>query len=212
MARVDRFTAILKRNAMADFIYELILLAKYLSVALLMFIFPSETVMPVVGYIASLGHLSLPVAIIAGTIGTTLWASIIYGLARRIGRDAVYRFVKKYGRFLGISRGRIDKAGKWFDRHAGATVFGGRFVSGFRTAVSIPAGFRRMPFRSFVIYTALGSGIDSAFLAYLGFTAHSHFDDLRMLIDTVSNGLVCGLLVLVLAWILWRYYRRRIRR
>lgn len=194
---------------MHDFIYQFVLSIEYVSTCLFMFVFPSEAVMPVVGYAASMGYVFLPAAVVAGTVGTTLWAIMMYAIARRIGYKAVTAFVRRNGRFLGITTRNVDKAGRWFDRHARLTVFVGRFVPGLRTAVSIPAGFRRMPFRSFVLYTVLGSGIDSMLLAYLGYSAQAHFDTLMIAIEGISGLIIVGLCILAAAWLLRHYYRKK---
>lgn len=194
---------------MYEFIYQCVLVAGYASIGLLTFIFPTETVMVVVGYIAYIEHLSLMGVVIAGSLGTTLWAVAVYVLARRYGRKTIYGLVKKYGRFFGVNKKKIDRAGRWFDRRAEVTVIGGRFVPGLRTAVSIPAGFRRMPFGVFLLCTLVGSGLDSALLAYVGYTARSNFDELRMTIGSISNAILLSFLVFVFGWILWRFRRGR---
>lgn len=192
---------------MYDFIYGLILSTKYVSVTVLMLVFPSETVMPIVGHIASLGYISLPGAIIAGLIGTTLWSVLIYSLARWVGPQGLDNFISRYGKFLGIRQSSVDRAGKWFDRHAGMTVFIGKFIPGLRTAVCIPAGLRRMPFGKYLGYSVLGSSVDLAILAYLGYSAQAYFDELLMILDNISSVVVLSLVLLAVGWWVWRRFR-----
>jgi membrane protein DedA with SNARE-associated domain len=193
---------------MYDYVYSLIASSKYPSIFILMFIFPTEAVMPIVGYAASRGLLNLPMAVLVGTAGTTAWAIAIYALARQTSQENVYSFIDKYGRWIGIRRRNAMVAGKWFDRHAKITVLVGRFIPGLRTAVSIPAGFRRMRFLTFVTYTALGSLLCSSVLAYLGYRAGSHISELVTLLDGLSTVILLALVGLVLAWVLLRRYRK----
>jgi membrane protein DedA with SNARE-associated domain len=191
---------------MYDTVYNLILSAKYLCVAVLMFALPSETVMPIVGYVASLGHIWLIGAIAMGVIGTTLWALMIYAIARWVGPAGLDVLIGRYGTLLGIRKSSVDTAGKWFDRHAGLAICLGRFVPGLRTAVCVPAGLRRMPVSHFLGYCLLGSAVDGVILAYLGYTAHSSFHELRVILDSASNVIVITLVALVLGW--WLLRRR----
>lgn len=194
---------------MYELIYGLILSLKYVSVAVLMFFFPSETVMPIVGYAASRGYIWLPGAIVAGVIGTTLWSLMIYTLARSVGPKGLNAFIARYGKFLGIQKSGVDRAGKWFDRHAGVAVFAGKFVPGLRTAVCVPAGLRCMPFGAFLGYSLLGSSVDVVILAYLGYTAHAYFHELRMILDNASSAIVLGLVLLAIGWWLLHRITRR---
>jgi len=193
---------------MYNFICQFVVSTKYLSILLLTFVLPTETVMPVVGYMASLGHMSLPLAVSVGVAGTTLWAAFIYALVRSSDQKVVYAAIDKYGRWIGLSRKNVESAGMWFDRHNRTAVLLTRFVPGLRTATCIPAGFRHMSFGVFVLSAAVGSLVDCAVLAYLGYTAHMHLHELRVAINDVSNLIILGLLVALLAWILWRRRRK----
>lgn len=193
---------------MYDFIYDLILENRYASIFILMALFANESVMPFVGYAASFGHVSALPAIAAGTLGSTFGSVIIYTIGRVADQEAVYRFVYKYGKWLGISKKKIDKAGRWFDRNAKAAVFAAKFVPGVRTALSLTAGFRRMPFGSFLFFTLLGTAISSAILTYVGYTANARFDDLAAAVSGISTFLILLFFSLVLVLIIRRQRRR----
>lgn len=192
---------------MYDFIYDFVLSSKYPSIFFLMFTFPSETVMPVVGYAASFGHVSLPAAILAGTAGSTLGSILIYVIARYITQEVLFDFVRRYGRWLGISQKSMERAGRWFDRNAKATVFIGKFVPGVRTAVSLSAGFRHMRFGPYVACTLLGTGISSTLLGYIGYSAVARFDELGAVSANISAAALIGFMAAVLIFLVWR--RRR---
>lgn len=192
---------------MYDTVYNLILSMRYVCVAVLMFALPSETVMPVVGYVAWLGRIWLPGAVAVGVLGTTVWALMIYAIARWVGPKGLDAFIARYGRFLGIRKSGVESAGKWFDRHAGVAVCLGRFIPGVRTAICVPAGLRRMPVGQFLGYCLLGSAVDGVVLAYLGYTAHASFHELRLILDGASNVIVAGLVTLIIGWGLLRRYR-----
>src|SRR4051812_25899535 len=110
---------------MYEFIYQYVVSAKYISVFILMFLLPTEAVMPIVGYMAASGYIRLLPAITIGTAGSILWATTIYALARSSDRKSSYAQIDRYGKWVGINRQNTESAGKWFDRHEGAAIFVG---------------------------------------------------------------------------------------
>ena len=192
---------------MYEFIYEFIVANTYESIFVLMAIFATEAVMPIVGYAASFGHVSLPLAIIAGTAGSTLGSVFVYAIARLFHPESVTAFMRKYGRWIGVKGKSIDRAARWFDRHAKATVFAGKLVPGVRTAVSLSAGFRRMPFLSYLGYTALGTGISSTLLAVIGYNVKGGITELAQIASDLSILLFLLFVSVVLLLLLWRRHR-----
>lgn len=129
---------------------------------------PSEIIMPLGGYVAFVtnqGFLGLFTMILAGTLGSTLGAIVIYAIALKGGRYFIFR----YGRWVGINKKKIWTAEKWFKKYGDYAVFFGRMAPGVRELVSVPAGFAKMNFTRFALLTFAGSFIWSAFLGSVGF-------------------------------------------
>jgi len=189
-----------------DYIYQAVLSTKYFSIFFFSLFFPTETVMPIVGYAASGHSVSFVGAVVAATIGSTLWSIIIYTIARQFSTQAVYRAIDKYGRVAGLRRNKVERAGKWFDRNAKVALFFGRFVPGLRTAILIPAGLRRTPWGIFLVCTIAGNIIDAVLLGYAGYTIKSNYQDLASQLADFSNVIV---IVLILAGLLWFLRSRR---
>lgn len=129
---------------------------------------PSEVVMPFAGYLAFVsgqGLLGLFWFVLAGTLGATLGAVIIYYVAMLGGRALVLR----YGRRFMLDKKKLALVEKWFDRHGAHAVFLCRMAPGLRELISIPAGLARMSFPKFLGLTFSGSFIWSAFLGGIGF-------------------------------------------
>lgn len=170
---------------MHDFIYEVLLSSKYASVFGLMLLLPSEAVMPATGFAAAQGKLSLATALTAGVAGTVAGSVLIYVVCRLMRDAVVDTLVLKYGRPVGLTPKSVNKASRLFDRHAKTAVFVSRFVPGLRSAVCMSAGLGRMPFATFMTYLTLGSIVDSVLLAYLGYTAGSHYEELEMVMANI---------------------------
>lgn len=186
----------------------------YFGLVLLMFAenlfppIPSELIMPLAGYLSSQGKLSLIGAIVAGTIGSVLGALPFYGVARWFGHDRMAAFVERHGHWLAMSRRDLDRADRIFTRHGDWIILFGRLVPGVRSLISLPAGVYAMPIGRFLLLTALGSAIWSAFLAVAGYQLAENFRALEAYIGPASK-LVLGLLVLTWLYHVGKHYWRR---
>lgn len=123
---------------------------------------PSEVILPMAGFAARLGELSLLSAIVWTTAGSVLGAWMLYGLGASLGHDRIRHIVSRMPLMDGAD---VDKTRAWFDKHGRKAVFFGRMLPLFRSFISIPAGVERMNFGVFTLLTMLGSLIwNSAFI------------------------------------------------
>jgi len=143
----------------------------YAGIFIMMFLessffpFPSEVVMVPAGYLASKGEMSLTLAILAGIAGSLAGAVFNYFLAIKFGRA----FLIKYGKYLFLKDGALDKLESFFKNHGEISTFSGRLIPGIRQYISLPAGLAKMSLFKFSFYTALGAGIWVVVLALLGY-------------------------------------------
>jgi membrane protein DedA with SNARE-associated domain len=176
--------------------------AGYFGILLLMFIenvfppIPSEIIMPLAGYMATHGELSLLGIILAGTIGSVLGALPLYYVGRTIGGERLKKFADKRGRWLTVSREDIEQAERWFDRYGNAAILFCRLIPGVRSLISIPAGIAGMKMVPFIFYTAVGTAVWTALLAYSGYFLGSNFAKISDYLDPVS-WIVLGIIVVI---------------
>lgn len=128
---------------------------------------PSEIVLPLAGFTASQGDLSLMSAIVWTTIGSLAGAILLYYLGSWLGRDRIRHFANKLP-LVDVSD--VDKSEKWFTKYENQAVFFGRMIPVVRSLVSIPAGIEKMPLKIFIVYTAAGSLIWNSVLIGAGYT------------------------------------------
>jgi membrane protein DedA with SNARE-associated domain len=166
---------------------------------------PSEVVLPLAGFLAEQGRLSLVLVLVASTAGSLLGALTFYALGARLGLE---RSIRLLARVPLVDREDLEAASGWFERHGRGSVFFGRFVPGVRSLISLPAGAQRMPLTSFTACTAAGSLLWNALLVGAGYALASQWDAVGTYASTISN-LVIGLLVAVTILTL---VRRRLRR
>ncbi len=185
-------------------------------------VFPagSEIVMVYGGAIASgaiagtsvqlLGHtfpagLSAYLAIaLAGTFGYLIGAIIGWEIGIRGGRP----LLAHHGRWFHLNEEKLDRAEAWFQRWEGWAVLLGRLTPVIRSFVSIPAGIFEVPFRRYVLLTLIGSAIWAFVFAGAGWAAGASWESVDHAFHFADYAIAI-LLVVVAAWIGWRFLKRR---
>jgi membrane protein DedA with SNARE-associated domain len=186
-----------------DWITSVIARLGYLGVAALTFLenlfppIPSELVIPLAGFVAAEGDLRLSLVIILGSVGSLAGAVVWYAVGKQIGEHRLRTWVDRHGKWLTLSVEDVDRAQLWFKRHGGAAVFFGRLMPGVRTFVSLPAGFSSMPLAPFLLYSALGTVIWTAALAYAGVVLQANFMAVGDYIDVATNVLLGALAIML---------------
>jgi membrane protein DedA with SNARE-associated domain len=153
---------------------------------------PSEVILPLAGFTASQGRMSLFGAIAWTTLGSVLGALALYYLGVALGRDRVRAIA---ARLPLVKLSDIDRTEAWFARHGGKAVFFGRMIPIFRSLISIPAGIERMPLARFLLYTTLGSLIWNTTFVMAGYLLGENWDAVEAYGGVLQNIVIvtCGL-------------------
>ncbi|RLQ86920.1 DedA family protein [Notoacmeibacter ruber] len=173
----------------------------YFVIALLMFLenvfppIPSEVIMPLAGFNAARGEHNIIAVIVAGSLGSLAGALLWYYIGLWIGTEGLKRFSKRHGRLLTLTPQEIDQADKWFERYGTWAVLFGRLIPTVRTFISVPAGISDMTLRRFLLFTAIGTVIWTAFLALAGWWLQDRYEQVSGWMGPVSN-VVVGIIVL----------------
>ncbi|WP_309114119.1 DedA family protein [Saccharothrix sp.] len=157
---------------------------------------PSEVFLPLAGFTASRGGMSLLAAILWTTAGSVAGALVLYYVGALLGRDRVRRIAEKMPL---VKVSDVDKTEDWFRRHGRATVFFGRMVPIFRSLISIPAGVERMPLPTFLVFTAAGSAIWNTALILAGYALGENWHLVERYTGIASK-VVVGVVVLAVVW------------
>lgn len=162
---------------------------------------PAEATIPFAAALFDQHGMRVPWAIAAAALGLVVGTLPFYYLGRLAGETRVKRFLAGPGRWLLIRPVDIDRSGRWFRRRGGMLVIVGRFIPGMRSMISLPAGFHRMPFGRFLLFTIIGSTLWATALVLAGrWLAHATEG-----VTALRVGLVF-LLVMVLLYV-WRLVR-----
>jgi len=165
---------------------------------------PSEIVLPLAGFLASLGSMNLVLVMVTATLGAYLGALVLYALGAKLGVERAIRLLAKLPL---VDREDFERSSDWFARHGGRSVLFGRLIPGVRSLVSIPAGAQRMPLWRFSLFTIVGSAAWNALLVGLGAALGSQYeliDEWSGVLDWVVIAAVAGVVV----WLVVRRIRR----
>lgn len=165
---------------------------------------PSEVILPMAGFAASGGRMSLLAVLLWTTAGSVIGALALYGVGALLGRE---RTVAIAGRLPLVKVSDIEKTEAWFLRHGTKAVFFGRMIPIFRSLISVPAGVERMRLPVFLGLTTLGSAIWNTVFVLAGYALGENWQQVTTVVSAYSK-VVLGLAVLaVLAFLALRMLR-----
>ncbi|MGJ7043144.1 membrane protein DedA with SNARE-associated domain [Shinella sp. BE166] len=161
---------------------------------------PSELIMPLAGYLATRGDMSIVAVIAAGTVGSLIGTLPWYFLGRRLGHEGVCRLAERRGRWLTMSPEDVDVAAERFKSHGRMSVLVGRLIPTVRTLISVPAGVEKMPLFEFLIFSLIGTLIWTTALAMAGYILGQAYDQVADYVDPVST----AVLIILVCWYAYR--------
>jgi membrane protein DedA with SNARE-associated domain len=167
---------------------------------------PSEVIMPLAGFLASIGILDMRGVVLAGLLGSMLGHLPWYFLGFALGEERLEAFVGRHGHWIRLDSAHVRKAGEWFDRHSIKAVLLGRLVPGLRTYVNIPAGTMRMAFLPYLAFTIIGDAVWTTLLAYGGYALGRDYHLIASYIHLVVWIVAAGAAILT-AWMYFRHHR-----
>ncbi|KAA8820451.1 hypothetical protein CSQ85_01255 [Bifidobacterium rousetti] len=157
---------------------------------------PSEVILPLAGFTAAQGHMTLAEAIVGATIGSVVGALMLYGIAYAIGAERMRRLFEKMPL---TDASDIDKANDWFARYGLLSVFIGRVIPIVRSLISIPAGIARTDLVRFTLLTAVGSAVWNTILVMAGYLLGAGWCSILGFLDRFQYAVA----VVVVALVVW---------
>lgn len=169
---------------------------------------PSEVILPLAGFTASVGTLELWLVLVWTTAGSVLGALALYGLGAWLGHARMVRIAN----WLPLVDGDdVDKTVAWFARHGGKAVFFGRFLPIFRSMISIPAGIERMHLGKFLVLTLLGSAIWNTVFVLLGYFLGEQWHLVEPYADAFQYAVIGAVVLVIALFVILRLRRNRRR-
>ena len=187
----------------------------YPGLAIIMFLenvfppIPSEPFLLGAGFATADGKMSLPLSILAATIGSLIGATVFYYIGIALPEHRIRSLLRRYGKFALLGEDDLDRALAWFVGHGRAVVFFGRCIPLVRTLISVPAGLTRMPLPQFLAYSAAGTALWSTFLILAGRLLGNKYEDALVYLDRFQYLVVAVVVVALAAFVLRRVRSRR---
>lgn len=162
----------------------------------------SEIVVPLGGALASQGKLNFILVVLVASLANLAGSLIAFYLTRRYGERVV---LSRAGRRLGLSRGHLRLANRFFGRFGLWAVFVGRLLPIVRTYISFPAGLSKIGYVRFTLATLAGAIPWNLALAYAGLQLGNNYATVAATMSPFVIPIAIGVVVLLgVAWWLGR--------
>ncbi|MCX4504145.1 DedA family protein [Streptomyces anulatus] len=166
---------------------------------------PSEVILPLTGFAAGQGVLTLASALFWTTLGSVVGAVALYWIGMLVGRDRMHAI---WAKLPLVKVSDLERTERWFLRHGTKAVFFGRMVPIFRSLISVPAGVERMPLPLFVLLTTLGSLIWNSVLVMAGYWLGDQWEAVETYVGILSKAVVVLVAVALAAYVAVRLRSR----
>ncbi|MBO4256229.1 DedA family protein [Streptomyces griseorubiginosus] len=145
---------------------------------------PSEVILPLTGFAAGQGVISLVSALFWTTLGSVVGAAVLYWIGMLFGRERMHAI---WARLPLVKTSDLERTEEWFAKHGTKAVFFGRMVPIFRSLISVPAGLERMPMPVFLLLTTLGSLVWNSVLVLAGYWLGDQWDLVETYVGVISK-------------------------
>ncbi|USI89993.1 DedA family protein [Rhodococcus sp. D-6] len=169
---------------------------------------PSEVILPLAGFAASRGEISLVSAVVWTTLGSLVGALLLYLAGRAFGRQRMYAVVE---RLPLVNTPDLRRGEEWFARHGEKSVLLGRMVPLVRSVISVPAGVEAMPVGRFVVLTALGSALWNSIFVLAGYLLGENWGVVEPYADVLQKLVIVAVVAAVAVFVVRRVRSIRAR-
>jgi membrane protein DedA with SNARE-associated domain len=167
---------------------------------------PGETVLIAGAIYAGAGRLNIVLVAAIAFGAAVLGDNVGYAIGRYGGRELALR----WGKYVFITKERLDRAQGFFERHGGKVVTVARFIEGLRQANGVIAGISDMPWATrFLPFNALGAALWVGLWTTVGYTAGSHINAIYRDISHYELYVAVAVGVLLIAYIAFRVVKSR---
>ncbi len=175
------------------------------SAAFTGFVLPGETFVVFVGFLAARRYLLLKYTLMAVAFGAIAGDNAGYFAGRKLGR----RYFAEHSRFLLLKREHLDRVDAYFDRHGGATVVTGRFISFIRSVTPFSAGLGRMKYTRFLVYNLAGCISWTFSFTLLGYFFGRNLKLIEKWLGRAEAFVFAFIVMALIALYLYPHFRRR---
>ncbi|MFI5803214.1 DedA family protein [Streptomyces sp. NPDC051561] len=166
---------------------------------------PSEVILPLAGFAAGAGQMSLWAALLWTTAGSVVGALALYGVGALLGRERTVAIAAKLPL---VKVSDIERTEAWFAKHGTKAVLFGRMIPVFRSLISVPAGIERMPLAMFLGLTTLGSAVWNTLFVLAGYLLGDNWEEVSGYVSVYSKVVLVVAGLAVVAFVVARAVRK----
>jgi undecaprenyl-diphosphatase len=191
-------------NALGKWTYALVGFMAFAETgAFIGLVAPGEFTVILGGVIAGQGTINIFLLMAIVWVCTLTGDTVSFFLGRRLGRA----FLEKHGPKFRLTHERLAVVEEHFQKRGGATVLVGRFIGFVRPIAPFLAGASRLPYRRFIPYSIVGTGLWGPGFCLLGYVFWQSFDQVTKYAGRAT--LIFGVIVAIVVGIVW--LRRKLR-
>jgi membrane-associated protein len=114
---------------------------------------PEESLLFLIGVLSFHHQLSLGLAMLCSILGAFIGMQTAYSVGKYVGSP----FIKKFGKYVGITNARWEKVSRQYTKNVRKTIVFGFYLPGIRQISPYFAGINTIPYRRFFIFSLLGT-------------------------------------------------------
>ncbi|GAB4178860.1 MAG: DedA family protein [Calditrichia bacterium] len=164
---------------------------------------PADTVVVFGAYLVGRGILSYEWVLISTTLGSVSGFMTLFILAFWFEKKILE---KKF--FKWVNSEAVIKVEHWFHHYGYWIVAGNRFLSGFRSIISIVAGFTKMNPAKILILSGLSALCWNAILIYAGYLLGDNWDKIGIYLKNYSIFIILLAVIITVVWMVKKFRRR----
>jgi membrane protein DedA with SNARE-associated domain len=153
----------------------------------------------IAGFLISLGMMSWPIAYFVIVVGDLVGDLMFY----YIGKTGRLKWIRRWGKYIGLNEALIEKIEKLFKKHPGKTLLFGKFSHVVGAPVIIAAGMANMPVGYFLWWNFLGTMPKSLSFLILGF----YFGQAYVAINQYLNDFfIVGFILIIILAVIFKLF------
>jgi membrane protein DedA with SNARE-associated domain len=161
---------------------------------------PSEVTFGFAGVLAYQGHLSIVGVIVVGTVAELIGSFVSYGVGRVGGRPLVHKF----GKYVLVSQGDVDRAERFVAGRGIWAIPLGRALPVVRTFVSVAAGLIEVPPLLFGVLSLIGTAVWVTVIALIGYGLGDAWTSVANGIKVAGYGIAALAILAIAAFVAYR--------
>ena len=163
---------------------------------------PGDAAIAYGGYLTTTGAIPYALAYLAVVAGAVMGSACNLTITRRYGRP----FIRRYGRYVGLTEHKLNRAERAFVRWGPWTIIIGRHIPGMRIVISALSGILNVPYRVFIPCVLFSATIWAAIFLEVGRRIGPRVRDLFGIFPAyLLPWLGLGLVVLVIGYLAYEH-------